>query len=179
MVDESKLLRRLQKRQKNSIEQAIEIYTPYLSTVIYNTAGTGLSREDSEEIVSDVFTALWKNADRIDLKKGTVRSYIAAAARNLALKKLSKKRECVCIDTAELTDEQNTAENNMFSEFLWKSVMELGEPDSEIFVRYYKYDEKLKDISNATGLNLSTVKSKLLRGKQKLKKILLNAEAEL
>ena len=57
--------------------------------------------------------------------------------------------------------------------------MELGEPDNEIFVRFYKFDEKLKDISLATGLNISTIKSKLSRGKRKLKKILLNAEETL
>ena len=35
--------------------------------------------------------------------------------------------------------------------------MSLGEPDSEIFVRRYKFDEKIKDISKAMGLNISTV----------------------
>ena len=54
--------------------------------------------------------------------------------------------------------------------------MSLGEPDNEIFVRYYKFGEKLKDISRVMGLNISTIKTKLLRGKRKLKKILSNAE---
>ncbi len=46
MVDESKLLVQLQKRQKNSINHAIEVYTPYLSTVLYNMVGNGLPKED-------------------------------------------------------------------------------------------------------------------------------------
>lgn len=54
--------------------------------------------------------------------------------------------------------------------------MRLGEPDIEIFVRYYLYDEKLKEIAAATALNLSTVKTKLSRGKRKLKNMLLHAE---
>lgn len=41
--------------------------------------------------------------------------------------------------------------------------MSLGEPDSEIFVRRYKFDEKIKDISKAMGLNISTVKTRLAR----------------
>lgn len=48
--------------------------------------------------------------------------------------------------------------------------MSLGEPDNEIFVRRYKFDEKLKDISKAMGLNISTIKTRLSRGKRKLKK---------
>lgn len=63
--------------------------------------------------------------------------------------------------------------------YVWETVMSLGEPDSEIFVRRYKFDEKIKDISKAMGLNISTVKTRLSRGKRKLRKMLLNAEERL
>lgn len=86
------------------------------------------------------------------------------------LKQLNKKSECtLSIDDAELPDTTNFADDCSLNEQLWKAVMKLGEPDNEIFVRYYRFDEKLKDISKATGLNISTVKSKLSRGKRKLK----------
>lgn len=179
MVDESKLLNRLKQKQKNSINQAIEIYTPYLSTVLYNMVGNGLPKEDIEEIISDVFVMLWNNAEYIDLEKGTIRSYISVSARNFALKRINKRYEYVSIDEIDLPDITNFADDFSETERLWKSVMELGEPDNEIFVRYYKFEEKLSDISKATGLNISTIKSKLSRGKQKLKKILLNAEESL
>ena len=179
MVDEAKLLLRLKNRQRNSINQAIEVYTPYLSTVIYNAVGNRLSKEDIEEIVSDVFVMLWKNAEYIDLTKGTLRSYIAATARNFALKRLNKKKDYTSLDEIELPDERNFTDASSDSEAVWNAVMELGEPDNEIFVRFYKYDEKMKDIAKATGLNISTIKSKLSRGKRKLKRILSNAEESL
>ena len=47
---------------------------------------------------------------------------------------------------------------------------ELGEPDSEIFVRRYKFDEKIKDISKAMGLNISTVKTRLQEEKENSEK---------
>ena len=59
--------------------------------------------------------------------------------------------------------------------FLWDAVAELGEEDLELFVRYYRYGESLREISHAMKLNLSTVKTRLSRGKKKLKQI-LNAE---
>lgn len=176
MVNEEKLLKGLKKKQRNSIEQAIETYTPYLSTVLFNMAGTRLSPEDTEEIISDVFVSLWKHADYISFEKGTVRSYISAVARNYALKKLSKASEYISLDGLELAEEKDELEEKSISEILWNAVMELGEPDNEIFVRYYKYGEKLRDIANITGLNLSTVKSKLSRGKIKLKNIIQNTE---
>lgn len=175
MADEKKLLLRLKNKEAKAIDEAIEIYTPYLATVLYNMVDSRLSKEDIEEIVSDVFVVLWQNADYIDLEKGTVKSYIATTARNFALKRLNKKKDYICLDDVDLADDE-FAEPASDDDFLWKAVMRLGEPDNEIFVRYYKFDEKLKNIAKETGLNIYTVKTKLSRGKHKFKRILLNAE---
>ncbi len=179
MVDEKRLLTSLKRRESGSMEESIERYTPYLGKVLYNMLGTSLPREDIEEIVSDVFVALWKNAGRIDLSKGTLRAYLAVTARNLALKKINKKQENVPIEELELPSNSATAEESACSKSLWEYVMAVGEPDNEIFIRYYRYGEKLRDISRVTGLNLSTVKTKLSRGKEKLKKMISDAEGAL
>ncbi len=176
MADEARLLKQLKNKNDKAIESAIELYTPYVSTVLYNIAGASLMREDIEEIISDVFISLWQNADKIDLQKGTIRSYIAATARNYALKRFMQRKEYTSIDDIELPDEKSITEDTVMYDFLWKAVMELGEPDNEIFVRYYRYGEKLRDIAVATGVNLSTVKTKLSRGRQRLKKILSETE---
>lgn len=176
MVNEGELLFQLKAKQKNSINRAIEVYTPYLSTVLYNMAGNRLPKEDVEEIISDVFVALWKNAENVDLKKGTLRAYLAAAARNFALKRLNKINLCVSRGGVEMPDEEDFADNSVYADAVWNAVMSLGEPSCEIFVRYYKFGEKIKDISKAMRLNISTVKTKLSRGKIKLRKILSDAE---
>ena len=77
------------------------------------------------------------------------------------------------------SDGKNFIEENFHNNYVWETVMSLGEPDSEIFVRRYKFDEKIKDISKAMGLNISTVKTRLSRGKRKLRKMLSNAEERL
>lgn len=176
MVDEYKLLNGLIKKRNNSLKQAIEIYTPYLSVVLFNLFGYSLSHEDAEEIISDVFVILWNNAYRIDLDKGTIRSYISASARNLALKKLKKQNDYIPIEEIDFKCTTNEAPCGDLSEIVWSLVMELGEPDNEIFVRYYKYGEKLREISKNMNINISTIKSKLSRGKLKLKKIMESTE---
>ena len=179
MTDEAELLQHLRNREKNSIDEAIRIYTPYLSTVLYHMAGNSLPKEDIEEIVADVFIVLWKNAGRIDLQKGTLRSYLAAVARNFALKRINRKTDHTFLEDIELSDGKNFIEENFHNNYVWETVMSLGEPDSEIFVRRYKFDERIKDISKAMGLNISTVKTRLSRGKRKLRKMLSNAEERL
>ena len=179
MTDEAELLQRLRNREKNSIDEAIRIYTPYLSTVLYHMAGNSLPKEYIEEIVADVFVVLWKNAERIDLQKGTLRSYLAAVARNFVLKRINRKTDHTFLEDIELSDGKDFIEENFHNNYVWETVMSLGELDSEIFVRRYKFDEKIKDISKAMGLNISTVKTRLSRGKRKLRKMLSNAEERL
>ena len=140
MTDEAELLQRLRNREKNSIDEAIQIYTPYLSTVLYHMAGNSLPKEDIE----DVFVILWKNAERIDLQKGTLRSYLAAVARNFALKRINRKTDHIVLEDIELSDGKDFIEENFHNNYVWETVMSLGEPDSEIFVRWYKFDEKIK-----------------------------------
>ena len=125
MTDEAELLQRLRNREKNSIDEAIQIYTPYLSTVLYHMVGNSLPKEDIEEIVADVFVVLWKNAGRIDLQKGTLRSYLAAVARNFALKRINRKTDHTFLEDIELSDGKNFIEENFHNNYVWETVINL------------------------------------------------------
>ena len=175
MTAEMKLLCSLQAREEQALEQAIRTYTPYLSTVIFRAAGNSLSKEDTEEIVSDVFLSLWRNPERIDLQKGTLRAYLAGAARNQICKRLRVWKpelslEDLGVDTLEAIPAPSS------DSLLWDTVAELGEEDAEIFVRFYRYGESLREIAGAMDLKVPTIKTRLSRGKKKLKKILTDAE---
>lgn len=84
MIDEQKLLHKLKKKDRGSLEKIIKRYTPYVSAVVYHTIGGAAAYEDIEEVISDAFIALWKNAAAIDEEKGSMRSYLGAIARNAA-----------------------------------------------------------------------------------------------
>ena len=62
MIDEQKLLHNLKKRNRNSLDDIIKIYTPYVSVIVYNTVGCKLSKEDNEKKVYDtIFILCQKN----------------------------------------------------------------------------------------------------------------------
>ena len=46
------------------------------------------------------------------------------------------------------------------------------EPDNEIMIRYYYNGEKIREISKAMDINISTVKTKLKRSRERLKEML-------
>ena len=48
----------------------------------------------------------------------------------------------------------------------------LGEPDREIFQRYYFFYQKTEEIAKSLGLKDTTVRTKLARGRKRLKEYL-------
>lgn len=175
MTEEEKLITGIKRRRRGALEKAIDIYTPYISAVIYNMCGAALSKEDIEEAVSDTFVALWRSAQSYDAEKGNLRVYLGAIARNIAKDKLRGLRpaaglnETIAAPDGEPFESVNQSERR--SEIIL-AVSQLGEPDSEIFIRYYYYNEKISHIAKAVGVCANTVKTKLARGRKKLKDIL-------
>ena len=172
MINEIKLLHNLKSKNRNSLEEVIRIYTPYVSVVIYNTIGNVATKEDIEEVISDTFLQMWRNADKIVEQKGGIRSYIGAVARNNAINKLRTIHVFEELNESIVSTSDNPQEHlqrNEDRETLLDLITALGEPDSEIFLRYYYYNEKIREISKVMDINISTVKSKLSRGKEKLK----------
>ena len=126
-----------------------------------------------EEIVSDTFFLLWQNSLNIDETKGNMRSYLVNLLPETSKNKLRKYHSNEVLNeqiiSSDLTPQDNIikAEN---SQFLTELITSLGEPDSEIFFRYYYYNEKIKTISKAMNISLSTVKTKLCIMVNKIKK---------
>jgi len=169
---EQTILHNLQNRKRNSLEKAIKIYNPYVRTVVYRIIGGVLTNEDIEEVISDVFISLWRHAENLDPERGNIRSYLGTIARNCAKNKL---RGVVPLSELDETIEslekspQESIEIREEKDLLMSLIMELGEPDSEIFIRYYYYEEKIKNIAHYLELPISTIKTKLSRGRSKLK----------
>ena len=179
MVDDNKLLRDLKKHKKASLEKLISRYTPYVHTITYNIIGHIMAKEDIEEVIADTFISLWKSVEHIDSDKGSLKAYIGTIAKNTAKNKLRQHKM-----SYELSEEILSKKISIEDYFLQKEkdnhllqvIKNLGEIDSEIFVRYYFYEEKIKDIAKYTGVCSATIKTKLARGRIKLKKDLTNKE---
>ena len=54
-----------------------------------------------------------------------------------------------------------------------RSIDQLGEPEREIFLRHYYYYQTVSEISQEMRLNESTIKTKLRRGRNRLRTILV------
>lgn len=174
-MTEERWINRMKKRDVRGLEKLIQRYNSYVTAIVAAVLGAQGSREDVEELVSDVFLAIWDHADV--LTPGKLQPYLGAAARNRAKSFLRRNRE-LPMDLDEipaLTDGQ-TPENRLLrqeqSRLVRESVLGMREPDREIFLRYYYYLQTSGQIAAAMGLTDSNVRVRLMRGRTALKETL-------
>lgn len=175
-MDEAKLLRKVCRGESKALERLIEQYTAYVTTIVYHIIGSNMSREDVEEVVSDVFVALWQQAEEVH--KGKLKGFLSRIARCKAINKLREKSIAVTVedDELELVREENFPEEIYLEKekrsVVQKALLSMEQPDREIFLRYYYYYQTVAEVAEDMKLTLSAVKSRLSRGRQKLKKTL-------
>ena len=90
-MEESELLRLLQRGDPAGLEALIVRYTPYVSAVAARIL-PGCPRE-WEEVAADVFWAAWQ--ERKKLQPGRLKGWLSVTARNRALNLLRSRRETV------------------------------------------------------------------------------------
>ena len=169
-VDEKHALQALRQHNETALAWFIERYAPYVNTIIFNIIGGSMSSRDIEEVSSDVFLVLWKNAEKI--RPGKVKAYLSGTARNMAKDKLRgigqelPLEEDVLI-TADM-DVERDLEIREQARLVKHVMLNMDYPDREIFLRHYYYFQPLSQISDEMGINLSTVKTRLRRGRSKL-----------
>ena len=174
-MDFEKLTERLQNNDENALEEIIEKFTPLVSTIIYNLSGGILSTSDMEEVTSDTFITLWYNREKIQADK--LKGYLCCIAKNKAKDKLKSinRHKTVNIEEMDFEDKlvvPETIENKIITEALCAALDQIGDPDREIMIRHYYYYQSSTEISEKMSLNSETVKSKIKRTREKLKKIL-------
>lgn len=173
----------LKMRDIRIYEQCICKYRNYIGAVVIQKIGSSLEKEDIEEIVSDVFFAIWKNADKITLEKGSIRAYFAAIARNMAVNKL-RERQKLSVTSIENYPTEHFSHNTAgsasdsnpeaillrqeYAQQIQSEINRFKSPDKELFLQYHYDGVPIKDLSNTFGLKETTIKSKLLRCRKKL-----------
>ena len=155
-MTEEQLVKSLRRGDLSALEELMDRYTPYVSSVVSRILrGRG---PDAEELTADVFLAAWDNRDK--LRPGKVKGWLGAVARNRAFNLLRADRENLPLEEDVLLLETDGPDR------------ELDKPQRELFVRHYYYGQTVQEAALAMGLNQSTAKTWLRRGRETLKAIL-------
>lgn len=167
-----KALKALQEGSEEELGWFIDRYSGYVAAVVCNILGGSANREDLEELCSDTFVALWQGSKSI--RSGSVKGWLARVARNKTLDLLRKRGEsplrleedCIMLS---VPGPETEAEKSRERLAVRMAVLDMPHPDREIFLRHYFYFQSVGDIAAAMEIPANTVKTRLRRGREKLK----------
>jgi RNA polymerase sigma-70 factor (ECF subfamily) len=171
-----KEIKQLEKYYKNNeldLDEIIEDFAPYITTVINNGTDNRLSFEDKEEIFSDTFFILWKNRNRLNINI-SLNSYLAGITRNLIKEKYRKLKISYDIDDYEnnsILDNLDMYENDR--ELIYdveEKIKGLKNIDIEIVNLFYYSSKSIKDIAKILHISELNVKTRLHRIRKKIKR---------
>lgn len=169
-MEEAEALKRLQRKDEQALCWFIDRYAAYVHTILRHILGHSMP-ELLEELCSDVFLAFWMNAGRV--APGKAKAYLGSIARNKAKEQLRKSGAEVPLEEDLLLiapeDPAREVEEQELAAFLRQAVEAMDPSVREIFFRYYYYYQPVAVIAAEMQIPLATVKTKLHRGRKKLK----------
>ncbi len=180
MIDKriQSVLKNIRNDDDKALQLLMDIYIPYVLKIVTSLSGKLLSKEDVEEVISDVFYAIWKNRDTIRTDSD-ITPFIAQITRNKTKNKLRQASKLSIIseteleilaDEVDITNELSSKEN---IDFIQSAINNFDSPEKEILYGFYFYEFKLAELASRLNLPLSTIKSKLYRSREKLKQKLM------
>lgn len=158
------------------MERAIDRY----ARLLWSVAGAILTDvggdEEIEECVADVFVYLWQNAERFDPARGKLRSWLCLIARSRATDRYRKlsRESTVSYDDIWMADalwDGEALDHDRKAEVI-DAVCALEEPEREIVVRRFYYEQRPRRIALAMDMTVKQVENRLYRAKKKLRRIL-------
>jgi len=166
LISNNELLKLLNNKPEVGLKIMMDNYMPLIYTIIFNKLSTMYSKEDIEECVSNVFFEVFNYKNRIDSQNSFIKVFLAVIAKRkiIDMYRRNKNNNQISIDDAlvhlhTIADDIDVVRSILLKESnsqLIDTTKSLCEPDNKILIRKYYLNQSLKDISNNTGLKVST-----------------------
>ncbi len=180
MRGDYEILTRLRNREQAALEAAIRRYSGYVGAVVKKTLGESCTKQDIEELTSDAFVALWANAGKLR-DDSDLKYWLAVVVRNASLRRVRKSVSTVPLEENLVFDRSpaTQAEKHERIRAVRAAVDGMEPVDREIFLRHYFWRQPVRQIAEEMGKNQAAIKSRLQRGREKLRKVLLKEDCPL
>lgn len=177
MRGDYELLVRLREKEQAALETAIQRYSRYVAAVVKKTIGSRGTKQDLEELTSDAFVALWVNAGKLR-DDSDLKYWLGVVARNASLRRLKQLGRQVPLESersfSRSLEEQVEGEERQ--KLIRQAVDDMEPIDREIFLRHYFWHQPVAQIAEEMNKNTAAVKSRLSRGREKLRSVLMKED---
>lgn len=174
-IEESRLVRQLQQKERSALAYLYDHYSPTLYGVVYRI----VEKEDiAEEVLQDTFVRIWDKIATYDPNRGRLFTWMLNIARNLAIDKRRSKEFTYTDKTDRLDNIVSYAGPDMYVEQQMKdhgliNLLRHLSPEQQmivdlIYFKGYTHSEVAKEFD----MPLGTVKTRLRAALLKLRKLL-------
>lgn len=147
---------------------------------VYRFAWRMSSAAAAEDITQEVFVALLEHGGRFDPSRGSLRSFLLGIARNVALKRWRTDHRLEPLDddrfVADPLDGARGGPVDLaraeLGEIVGRAVRALPPLQREVVILAEYHERSLEEIARLVDANVGTVKSRLHRGRDNLRKML-------
>lgn len=175
-MNDLQLINAISSGDADAIDTVIRRYSRLVWRVV-SAVLDPISVQDVEECVADVFVHLWAHPEKYDPDRGSLKTWLTVTAKSRAIdryRELTRRRD-VSIEDTPVSESEDSCQHVIRvedSENLLSAVQQLAQPEKEIIVRRFFYEEKPRDIARALGLTVKSVDNHLYRAKQKLRNLI-------
>lgn len=142
------------------------------------------SREAAEELTQDVFLAAWRKAARFDPSRGRLSTWLMTIAHNLAVDRLRRETgatrpHLVLVDEVPEVIGADEDESLLERDAALRALSCLSDAERRLLARAYFGGLTAREIAEADGIPLGTVKTRLRTALIKVRKANLEKERPL
>lgn len=159
---------------KLNIDKVIDDFYGYVYIIVKNGVSDSLSNEDIEEIISDVFVAIWKISSFLpDIT--VLKPYLSGISKNIIKNKYRKLNlNAFILDYEEKLisneDIEKITEENEQNKLIKETLHKLKDDEYKIFMMFYYEAKSIKEIAQKLKFTESKVKVVLHRVRKIIKK---------
>lgn len=177
------LMARIKARDASALSELYDHYNRLLFGLILSILK---KREEAEDILQEVFTKIWQQAEKFDLEKGTVYTWIVTLTRNRSIDRLrskvykEQKKQSTSLNDEDVfhplySDESDPLENTILTERAMKvheALNQISEKQRKVLQVAYFSGMSQSEISEEFDIPLGTVKTRMRDGMIKLRELL-------
>ncbi len=178
---EKRLAARARTGDREAFEELVEIYKDKIVQLGYRMLG---NKHEAEEVAQETFIRVYVNLNKYDATH-KFSTWIYRIASNICIDRIRKRRHAYSLDAeihqdgeqnlyAALPDTSKSPEEQaVLGEMqvaVHDAVMSLNPTYRTVMVLRYFHDMSLQEISDVTNLPVSTIKTRIHRGREALRK---------
>ncbi|MGM0875542.1 MAG: RNA polymerase sigma factor [Bacillota bacterium] len=174
-MNEEELIKKAKQGNMNAFHQLVELHYPVVEKFAYQL---GNRHDEIADIAQEVFIRVYRFIDQFSKAKFSTWLYKITlnVTRDFSRKRKSNLRKVFKIQQDFRNDDYPETESRVIrneeDRILHMAIQKLDEKYRVPIVLYYFHEKKYEEIAEIMSITLSTVKTRILRGKTLLKKMM-------